>query len=372
MNTTQQVAILGGGAAGCAAAYYLTKTGLAVTIVEREGIGSQSSGWSAGGINPIHGVLEPLRPLAMASYRMHLELWPALKEATGREFEARIVSILMVAEREDETADLLALGEEFRAAEGFEARWLDRDELRSREPRLADDLAGGLWVRGNGVVDSYLYTALLAEAAQRRGATLVAGEVRGLEAAGGRVSGVALADRVIPCDAVVVALGPWAEEAGRWLGAPVPVEPLKGEILRLQPEDGPLADDVTSGRVSLFGRGGGQLWLGATQERCGFDTAPSEAARQRLWGEATRLMPSIGKATLLRHTVCLRPVTPDWLPIVGRAPGWENAYFATGGGKKGILLSTGMGKALADLIATGSTPLAIDVARPDRFVGAAR
>jgi D-amino-acid dehydrogenase len=78
-------------------------------------------------------------------------------------------------------------------------------------------------------------------------------------------------------------------------------------------------------------------------------------------------MPAIAEATLLRQTACLRPLTPDDLPIVGRAPGWENAYLATGGGMKGILLSTGLGKALADLIATDSTTLPIAAFGPDRF-----
>jgi glycine oxidase len=367
VGATPHVVILGGGSAGCAAAYYLAKAGRAVTIVEREGIGSQSSGWSAGGVNPIHGVPIPLRPLAMESYRLHLALWPELRRSTGHDFEARITTMVLVAASDSEVPALLKLREDFGAAEGFTARWLDRAELRAREPRLAERLVGGLLVRGNGVVDSHAYTAALAEVARRQGTTIVAGAVRGLEAAGGRASGVVLDDRVIPCDAVVVALGPWAGDAERWLGVPVPVEPWKGEIVRLRPTGAPPADDVVGAAVSLFVRAGGQVWLGSTAERRGFDREPSEAARRYLWGEAARLMPAIAEATLLRQTACLRPLTPDDLPIVGRAPGWENAYLATGGGMKGILLSTGLGKALADLIATDSTTLPIAAYGPERF-----
>jgi glycine/D-amino acid oxidase-like deaminating enzyme len=78
-------------------------------------------------------------------------------------------------------------------------------------------------------------------------------------------------------------------------------------------------------------------------------------------------MPAIAEATLLQQTVCLRPVAPDWLPIIGRAPGWENVYLATGGAKKGILFSTGMGKAIADLITSGTTQLPIGLCTPERF-----
>ena len=83
---------------------------------------------------------------------------------------------------------------------------------------------------------------------------------------------------------------------------------------------------------------------------------------------AVRLMPGLAQARLVLHTACLRPVTPDWLPIVGRAPGYDNIYFTTGAGKKGILLSPGMGKATADLITQGGTSISIKPCSPDRFV----
>jgi glycine/D-amino acid oxidase-like deaminating enzyme len=43
-------------------------------------------------------------------------------------------------------------------------------------------------------------------------------------------------------------------------------------------------------------------------------------------------------------------------------------YLATGGAKKGILLSTGIGKAIADMLTTGSTSLSIGLCTPERFV----
>ena len=82
---------------------------------------------------------------------------------------------------------------------------------------------------------------------------------------------------------------------------------------------------------------------------------------------AAKLMPAMAEARLVKHTVCLRPVTPDWLPVLGAAPGWSNVYLATGGGKKGILISTGMGKAIADLITTGRTDLPVGPFDPERF-----
>jgi glycine oxidase len=364
---TRHVVVAGAGAAGCATAYYLSAAGVPVTLIEREGPGTQASGWSAGGLNPLHGVPPPVAALAMESFRLHLSLWPELERLTGQALDARRIAMALVAPDEAAIPRLRALGGGFERAEGFSARWLDGATLRALEPRLAPGLAGALLTQGNGVLDSYRFTIALAAAAQRQGARLRLGPVTGIRHDQRRVTGVRCADGVIPCDAVVIALGPWSQDAAAWLGRPLPVEPLKGELLRLAALDPPLACDVVAPQVSLFSRAGGQVWLGATQERRGFDTAPSAGARRTLSEHALRLMPALAGASPLQQTACLRPVTPDGLPVLGRAPGWEGAYVATGGGAKGILLAPAMGRAIADLILAGRTSLSVSPCAPDRF-----
>ena len=56
MAETTDVVIIGGGAAGCAVAYYLAQSGIESTIIEREGIGNQASGNAAGGLTPLTGI----------------------------------------------------------------------------------------------------------------------------------------------------------------------------------------------------------------------------------------------------------------------------------------------------------------------------
>ncbi len=367
MSEVGHVVVIGGGVAGCAAAYYLSAAGVPVTLVEREGVGTQASGWSAGGLNPLQGIPEPLAGLALEAYRLHLALRPELERLTGRDFGARRVVMAMIAPNEAAVPPLLALRDVFEAADGFSARWLDAAEFRALEPRVAPGIVGALVTRGNGVLDSHRFTATLAAAAQGHGAMLRAGTVTGIRHADRRVTGVLLADEVIPCDAVVVAMGPWSRAAEAWLDWPLPVEPLKGEILRMAPPGPPLACDLVAPNVSLFGRGNGQVWIGATMERRGFDKSPSESAYRTLLGNAAGLMPSLARASLIQHTVCLRPVTPDGLPIIGQVPEWDGVYVATGGGQKGILLAPAMGLAVADLVLTGRTRLPIESSSPARF-----
>jgi glycine oxidase len=183
----------------------------------------------------------------------------------------------------------------------------------------------------------------------------------------GRVTAVLLADTEIACDHLVLAAGPWSREAETWLDVSIPVDPLKGEILRLDSPARAPEHDFSGGGGSLHPKPNGLIWCGTTEEWQGFNKELSESARQSIMQGALRLMPDLAQARLVLQTACLRPVTPDWLPIVGKAPGWDNVYLTTGAGKKGILLSPGMGKATADLITAGSTHLSIGPCDPARF-----
>lgn len=369
MAESSDVVVIGAGAAGCATAFYLAEAGTRATVVERQGVASYASGYSAGGLNPLQGaqIPGPLAPMAWASFEMHLALWERLEEASGVDFRAARIGSVDVAFDEGEFPRLDETRALFEAADGFSAEWVDGSELLREEPRLTGDALGGLRLFGNAALDSGLFTQALLRAAESLGAKVRHAGVTALETSGGSVQGVVFDDGRIACDAVVVATGPWSGDAESWLGVSIPVEPLKGEILRLRPPGGPLAHDWAGAGVSLNDRAGGQAWVGATEQSKGWDVAPSEWARRTLSAGAARLMPSFADAELVLHTACLRPVTPDWLPILGRAPGWDNAYLATGAGKKGILLAPAMGRAVADLVVGNEPALDLSPFAPGRF-----
>lgn len=281
MADVSDVVVIGAGAAGCAAAFYLAEAGIRTTVVERQGVAAYASGYSAGGLNPLQGaqIPGPLAPMARASFEMHLELWERLEEASGVDFRAARVGSVDVAFDESEFARLEETRALFEAAEGFSAQWTDGSELLRDEPRLSGDALGGLRLFGNAVLDSGLFTQALLRAAESLGATVRHAGVTALETSGGAVQGVVLDDGRIACAAVVVATGPWSGDAEGWLGVSIPVEPLKGEILRLRPPGGPLAHDWSGAGVSLNDRAGGQAWVGATEQSRGWDVNPSEWAR---------------------------------------------------------------------------------------------
>jgi glycine/D-amino acid oxidase-like deaminating enzyme len=99
----------------------------------------------------------------------------------------------------------------------------------------------------------------------------------------------------------------------------------------------------------------GLIWAGTNKEQAGFDETITSAARDKIMGDLLKMAPSLSEAELVQHTACLRPLSGDGLPIVGKAPGWQNLYLGTGGGRKGILWSAGMCYGLADLIQKGNS-----------------
>ena len=370
MPESTDVAIIGGGAAGCAIAFYLAEAGLSATIIERDGIGSQASGYAAGGLNPLtgHGIPGPLADFAWQSFHLHRGLYPMLSELTGIDYQLRRTSEIRLTFDESEVPYFEALAERLLMTDGFAAsmteQWIVREKL---DARVNSIFAGCVFTRGNYSLDSLGFTQALAAAAQHSGAKVRSGAVRGLEIRGDQVARVLLADGELDCGEVVLAMGPWARQAERWLDAYIPVDPLKGEILRMKLPGPPLEHDVIGEGASVYPRGDGLVWCGTTEDWRGYDRRPLAETRERIIAGARRLVPSIAEATLVTHTACLRPVTPDWLPILGRVAGYRNAWLATGAGKKGILLAPAIGKSVADLIATDHTALPIENFAPHRF-----
>ena len=356
-----EVAIIGGGAMGCATAYYLAKAGVRSTIIESEGIATQASGYNAGGLNPLQGagIPGPLSDIAATTFAMHAELAQCLEDESGVEYHHKNIAFVTVAFDDSDIPEMRETHDIFEAADGFNAHWLDAAELRQMEPRLNPEAQRGLYAYGNAILSGYEFTLALARAAERMGAEIRQGRAVGLQTDGSRVTGVSLEDGELDCDAVVIASGPWSANAEQWLRIKIPVEPYKGEILRLRIDGEMPPYDFSGGGANLHIRADGLLWAGATEERKGFDRKPSEYARRTLMKGATKLMPFLEYAEIARHTACLRPLTPDWMPIVGAAPGWENAYLATGAGKKGILLAPAIGTAVADIITCGDTKVPV-------------
>tara|TARA_B100000029_G_scaffold281446_1_gene275506 strand:- start:9874 stop:10995 length:1122 start_codon:yes stop_codon:yes gene_type:complete len=372
MDHYSDVAIIGGGVTGCSAAYYLSALGVSCTIIESNNIASYASGYAAGGLNPLEGYEIPglLSDFAMTAYLMHLDLWGDLQSSTGIDYHGRVLDLLKICYDDSGLAALAENKNIFDSASdyGFKADLLSAAEIHELEPKVTENISGGLHVYGNAGVESYDFTRALHVAATQNGTQTIIGTAERFVSDGDKVTGVIVNGDVLLCNTVVIATGPWTREISDQLGFDIPVSPLKGEILRLRLKDGTLNYDLTDGNGSVYAKPDGLAWVGATEEPKGFDLGISDSARKQLWSGASKFVPALAEAELVLQTACLRPVTPDWLPILGRAPSWLNVFLNTGAGKKGILFGPAMGQATADLIVKGNSDTDISLFLADRFV----
>ena len=368
-ESSADVVVVGGGIAGLTTAYYLAKAGVPSVVVERDAIGSHASGFAYGGLSPLSGfgIPGPLAEIAQDGMRLHRELSKSLLDETGIDVDFRVRSSLALAFTEADVRRLKA-ALPWQQQPGYAVRWLDAADARRVEPRISDETIGATLTEGGGAVEPYRLVLALTRAAEHLGVTVRHGRAIGLRKEGGRVTGVVLEREVLSCATAVLALGPWSAEASEWLGVPIDVRPLKGQILRLQAPPGPPIEcSVGWGHNYATTKTDGLLWAGTTEEEAGFDEESTLAARDEIGAALVRMLPSMADAQVAQQTACLRPVASDGLLVLGSVPGLDRVYVATGGARKGILYGPAMGHALANLVLGRNTRIALDAFAPGRF-----
>ena len=373
---SSRVVIVGGGIIGCATAYYLTRAGISdVVVVERDHVASGASGYSAGILTPYSGSNDSgLLALSAASLKLHAELANELPATTGIDHGYDLKPYLRCAFEEPGYREARQFLED-RISDGLPAEWLSGDEARELCDWLSDEVTGACATSIEPTVDSKLLTESLLQAAKAAGARVQIGTATGLIGSDGGTTGVKLSDgTTIEADAIVLAMGPWTGAASGWLGYNIPVVPQKGELLYMhQPtlstscqrvgvrgntadQDKPPATmhNLDDGGVILTRRLSRTV-LGATKEDGrGFDREPSEYAWEFILPRVQRLSDRITTASVTHHTACLRPMPDDGKPYVGKAPGWDNVFIASGHWSEGVHYAPLTGKAISDLITAGA------------------
>jgi glycine oxidase len=369
-ENSSDVVIVGGGIAGLTTAYYLAKARVPSVVVERDAIGSHASGFAYGGLSPLSGfgIPGPLAEIAQDGMRLHRELRESVVEETGIDVDFRVRCSLALAFSEADVQRLQAALPWQQRQPGYAARWLDASEARRVEPRVSDETLGATLIEGTAGVEPYRLVLALTRAAEGLGVRIRHGRAISLLRDRGCVTGVVLERDVVACSTVVLALGPWSAEVSDWIGVPIDVRPLKGQILRLRAPVPPVDCSVGWGHNYATTKTDGLLWAGTTEEEAGFDEDSTAAARDEIGAALVKMLPAMADAQIAHQTACLRPVASDGLLVLGRVPGLEHVYVATGGARKGILYGPAMGRSIADLILGRDTRVALEAFAPGRFV----
>ena len=357
------VAIAGGGLIGLAVAWRAAQRGLDVTVID-DAPGTGASYAAAGMLAPVAEAAygeEALLALCRESLSRYPEFVAELERVTGHEVGLRTAGTIAVGFDADDMRFLDAM-HAFQVELGLDARRLSARSVREVEPSLTPRVRGGVHVPGDLSVDGRAVHAALLVAARSAGASIVDDRVASW--ADGSLQ--LLSGATVRADVVVLATGAWTVDGV----PPVPVRPVKGQILRLRG-----AHDLVSGTVRALVRGRpvylvpygkDGLVVGATVEDRGFDPTVTAGAVHDLLRDAIEVVPGVSELELVETLARWRPGTPDNAPLLGPlAPG---LLLATGHYRNGVLLTPVTGDAIADLLTTGELPV---VARPftlDRFV----
>ena len=376
------VAIIGGGLMGCAAAYYLAQGGVDVTLIDKTEINREASGANAGSLHLqvyIHphfpeDWIDRIRP-TIALMREAAKGWAMMEAELDADCGVRLGGGLWVAETRDE----MALIEKKVVAErgsGVMSEIVMRNELLSIAPYLGEHVIGGSFLKGEGFANPLLVAPAYARAARRYGARFVTGApVQSITKEADGSFSIATGRGVFRARQVVCAAGAWTAEIGRMVGLKLPVE---GHVIQVEVTDGrpPVMLDHLLQHVGLgltlkqspngtFILGGG--WPGYFDMQQNRKSPFQDSIIGNAW-VAARTVPAVGESQLVRAWGGVGSGVPDGLPILGETAvaGFHMCYAPLG-----FTMGPICGRIFAEHFLTGDSIVSIAPFTPNRFLGSA-
>jgi len=346
------VAVVGGGLAGCSLAYDLARAGCEVVVLERGELNREASGTNAGSFH-FQIAMHQLSGAAtsedherlLLDVRLHAaaaELWYELERELGADLGVHQTGGLMVAETAEEFQVIRDKNVIEREA-GLDTEVLSATELRAFAPFLAEGLAGGSFCAREGHANPLLAAPAFAARAIGSGAVIrTHAAVRGVES----LEGDGAARFVLRTDAgtisahrIVNAAGAWAAEVAAMSGLSLPVraEGLHVNVTEPRPHVlTPMLQHIGR-RLTLKQAANGTFIIGG-----GWPARPEpEPARFSVrWDSAAgnaavalRVMPMLAEVRVMHMWTGVMTFVDDLTPIIGefeRLPGYFMCLATTG------------------------------------------
>jgi D-amino-acid dehydrogenase len=402
--STGSVVVVGGGVIGTACAYYLSKTGWNVTVLDKGKHGWGCSHANCGYVSPSHvlpltvpgaareaffSLFQRNAPFAVRP-RFDPALWGWFLRFMARcnrkdmLVAARGIQALLNSSRslydqlfreEPIDCEWQTLGTLFvlqtqagmehfaernkLLAESFNlpAKRFDGAALNELEPALKPGLAGG-WLYES---DAHLRPDRLMAEWRRiiEGQGVIVREdceVQGFAGTNGSARAVVTSAGELPADAFVVATGAWTPFLNRHLGCKIPIQPGKGySITMARPARCPTYPILLEEHhVGITPMKTGYR-LGSTMEFAGYDTTLNRQRLQLLRDGARIYLHEPFGEPVTEEWFGWRPMTYDSLPIIDRSPALANVHIAAGHNMLGLSMATGTGKLVTELM-SGQLP----------------
>jgi D-amino-acid dehydrogenase len=346
--------VIGAGILGASAAYHLAKSGERVIVIDR-GEPGQATNAAAGIICP------------WLSQRRN-KAWYFLAKNGAAYYDSLIDELEKDGEYETgfqrtgavslhTNSEKLAKMEERAIQRRNEApeiggiQQLDSEETKALFPPLSEEFSS-LHVSGAARVNGRLLRLALLNAAQKHGASLAEGNAT-LDVSNGKVTGAIVDETRYEADKVIITAGAWAFELLKPLGVELKISPQKAQIIHLQlqnveTKDWPVVMPPNNQYIVAFEDG--KVVIGATHEDdMEFDQRPTVGGMHEIIEKALSVAPGLANGTYVETRVGFRPVAPNFLPIIGHLPGFENLFLANGLGASGLTVGPYLGAQLAKL-----------------------
>jgi sarcosine oxidase, subunit beta len=376
-----EVAVIGGGIAGCAALYYLTRAGLQATLLER---GSVNRGASGGTGSNLHLQLSRYTEgmtrwkgnqlsarelyLHQVNARLHLEaaaLWQDLETELSADLGVRTPGGLMVAETEDERR-MLEAKSALENKIGIESVMLTGAQARAVEPALSPGVLAALLCPGEGFANALRTAPAFAADAARRGARVI--EEAGVNAIepDGAAFRLRVGRSVIRARTVVNAAGWESAAVAALVGTSLPVTSRYLQVCVTEPWKPVLSHYVahTTRRLTLKQMPAGQFllsggWPGAeSREPGGRGRVLAESMRGSA-AVALRVIPALREVTIRRAWVAKTLYNDGNATILGRDPRLPRLFHLVPL-TAGFALAPVLGRLLAELVQGGTPSLDIE------------
>ena len=367
MNQTSQVVVIGAGIVGCAIAYELARRGLSVRVIDRREVGQGATQASAGVLAPYieaHS-RRPLLELTTRSLDLYDEFVARIVEDSGAAVQYVRTGTLEIATGPTDMARLEGIHAACQAR-GIGVELLDAEAVREVEPQLAPAVQGGLIVESHGFIGASELTAALRRAAAAHGVSFQTSSATRVVRNGAGIRVETAADALI-CESAIMAAGSWVGHVEIEGAAPVPIRPVRGQLLHLGWPAPAFRRVVWAPNCYLVPWSDGSVLAGATSEEVGFDERATVAGVRELIEASRRIAPGVSKASFKEARVGLRPATPDELPVIGPSAAVPGLVYACGHFRSGILLAPLTAALIGDLVVDGRFDAALDITSPSRF-----
>lgn len=372
-----EITVIGGGVIGCFIAYYLSKAGKDVVLVEKGDVGAGASG-----ANDACIMAQSKKPGPKLSLAIHSSntLWENLALELDHDIEYVRKGSMLVMESEEEVEFIRAFTQAQKDF-GLPVEFLDQKETRRVQPAISPHILASTYCPIDGEVNPFFLMFALVKKIRRQGGRIYTRcAVEGFKSGEGGITHVVTERGLLETSVVVCACGAYSPHIGRMAGVDIPIEPRRGQVLiteAIPPLIGPYIMSAKaivakhSAVASALEKTGppdfalgmiisqtksGNMVLGVTYEFAGYDTRTTVHGVTAVARYTSTILPALRDLNVIRTFSGLRPFTRDGVPIVAPSDRIPNFIIAAGHEGDGVAVSPATGMEVAQRLIEGAWP----------------